>query len=167
MRGERIALAATAVAVVVLPLAIPTGPANLAPIDMFTITAISATLLCAASGRLPWRVPYAIPVALALTGGAIGALVGPVPSAGLIALLQDILLIGWCWTIVNICHSAANLRTILTAWVYGAIGWAIVGYVGFVTGSTLLTGQIERQGTRLQLTLNDPSYAANYFFISL
>jgi O-antigen ligase len=31
----------------------------------------------------------------------------------------------------------------------------------------LLTGQIERQGTRLQLTLADPSYTANYFFISI
>jgi hypothetical protein len=51
--------------------------------------------------------------------------------------------------------------------VYSAIGWAIVGCVGLLTGSTLLTGQIDRQGTRLQLTLNDPSYAANYFFISL
>jgi hypothetical protein len=167
LRGERIALAATAGAVAMLPLAIPTGPANLAPIDVLTTTAIGATLLCAASGRLPWRVPYAIPVALALTGGAIGALVGPVPIAGLVALLQDMLLIAWCWAIVNIAHSAANLRIILATWVYSAIGWAILGCVGLVTGSTLLTGQIDRQDTRLQLTLNDPSYAANYFFISL
>ena len=68
---------------------------------------------------------------------------------------------------MNICHNAANLRVVLTTWVYSGIAWAIVGCVGLVTGSTLLTGQIERQGTRLQLTLNDPSYAANYFFISI
>src|SRR5207247_7063739 len=39
--------------------------------------------------------------------------------------------------------------------------------VGLATGSSLLTGQIERQGTRVQITLADPSYAANYFFISM
>jgi hypothetical protein len=167
IRGERLALAATALAVALLPLAIPHGPSNLAPIDGFIVIAIGATLLCAVNGRLPWRVPYAIPVGLALLGGAIGALVGPVPAAGLIALLQDILLLLWCWTIVNICHNAANLRVILTTWVYSGIAWAIVGCVGLVTGSALLTGQIPRQGTRLQLTLNDPSYAANYFFISI
>lgn len=167
IRGERLALAATAVAVALLPLAIPHGPSNLAPIDGCIVIAIGATLLCAVNGRLPWRVPYAIPVGLALLGGALGALVGPVPTAGLIALLQDILLLLWCWTIVNICHNAANLRVVLTTWVYSGIAWAIVGCVGLVTGSTLLTGQIPRQGTRLQLTLNDPSYAANYFFISI
>ncbi len=167
IRGERLALVATALAVALLPLAIPNGPGNLAPIDGFVIIAVGATLLCAVNGRLPWRVPYAIPMGLMLLGGAIGALVGPVPTAGLIALLQDILLLLWCWTIVNICHNAANLRVVLTTWVYSGIAWAIAGCVGLVTGSTLLTGQIERQGTRLQLTLNDPSYAANYFFISI
>jgi O-antigen ligase len=39
-------------------------------------------------------------------------------------------------------------------------------FVGLATGTTLLTGQIERQGTRVHLTLADPSYAANYLLLT-
>jgi len=92
---------------------------------------------------------------------------GPVPSAGIVALIQDIVLIAWCWTVANISYSAANLRILLATWAYSGIGWAIMAFVGLATGSSLLTGQIERQGTRIQITLADPSYAANYFFISM
>ena len=42
---------------------------------------------------------------LFLGGGAIGALAGR-SRLGPIALVQDILLVAWCWTVVNICHSA-------------------------------------------------------------
>jgi O-Antigen ligase len=167
LAGERFALLVTAVAVALLPLAVPEGPSNTAPIDLFMAAALVACLLWAATVGFRWRFPYVIPVGLVLVGGAVAALVGPVPTAGTIALLQDIVLIAWCWTVANISHSAANLRLLLTTWVYSAIGWAIIAFVGLATGSTVLTGQIERQGTRLQLTLADPSYAANYFFISI
>jgi O-antigen ligase len=76
-------------------------------------------------------------------------------------------LIAWCWVVVNISRSAANLKLLLATWAYSGIAWAVVAFVGLGTGSTLLTGQIERQGTRVQITLADPSYAANYFLISI
>jgi hypothetical protein len=165
--SERLALGATAIAVAMLPLAVPAGPANTAPNDLFIATAVVACLLWATGVRFRWRFPYVVPVALALVGGAIGGLVGSVPSAGIIALIQDMVLIAWCWTVANISHSAANLRILLKTWAYSGIGWAIMAFVGLATGSSLLTGQIERQGTRVQITLADPSYAANYFFISM
>jgi O-Antigen ligase len=166
-RRERLALAATAIAVALLPLAVPTGPANIAPIDGFVVVAILATLLWAWGSGVPWRFPFAIPVGLALVGGAIGAYLGPVPGRAVLALVQDIILITWCWTVVNVGYRPRHLRVLLTTWVYSAIGWSILAFVGLITGTTLLTGQIERQGTRLQLTLADPSYTANYFFISM
>jgi hypothetical protein len=106
-------------------------------------------------------------MSMMLIGGALGAIVGPVPTAGLIALAQDCLLIAWCWAIVNIGRSAANLRVLLTTWAYSGIAWAVVAFVGLATGSTVLAGQSDRQGSRVQITLHDPSYAANYFFITL
>jgi O-antigen ligase len=39
--------------------------------------------------------------------------------------------------------------------------------VGIITSQPLLTGVNARDGSRVQLTLGDPSYAANYFFISI
>jgi O-antigen ligase len=150
-----------------LPLAVPRGPANTAPIDLFIATALGACLLWGASVRFRWRFPYVVPVAMALVGGALGGLAGSVPSAAIVALIQDIVLIAWCWTVANISYSAANLRILLATWAYSGIGWAVMAFVGLATGSSLLTGQIERQGTRIQITLADPSYAANYFFISM
>jgi hypothetical protein len=157
----------TALAVAMLPLAVPEGPANIAPNVGFIAVAIGMCLLWGSSVGFRFRFPYVVPVTLILVGGAAAALVGPVPRTGFVALVQDLVLIVWCWAVVNISHSAANLRLLLATWAYSSVGWAIVGFVGLATGSSLLTGEIERQGTRLQLTLNDPSYTANYFFISM
>jgi MFS family permease len=165
--GERLALMASAVGVAMLPLAIPTGPENIAPIDGFIAIAFGTCLLWAGTVGWRWRFPYVIPVGILLLGGALGALMGPVPGAGIVALMQDVVLIIWCWTLVNIGHSPRNLRILLATWAYSGIVWAVLAFVGLATGSTVLTGQIERQGTRVQLTLADPSYAANYFFISI
>jgi O-Antigen ligase len=165
--GEGVALKVTAFAVALLPLAVPQGPANTAPIDLLVAGAVAACVLWATAVGFRCRFPYVIAVMLALVGGVVGALVGPVPTTGAVALVQDVVLIAWCWAIVNIAHSPSNLRLLLSAWVYSSIGWAVLAFIGLATGSTLLTGQIERQGTRLQLTLADPSYTANYFFISI
>jgi hypothetical protein len=167
LEGERLAVLTVVVAVALLPLAVPTGPANAAPIDVFLAVAFGACLLWAARARLRCRFPYVIPVVMMLAGGALGALMGPVPQMSIVALVQDVVLIGWCWAVVNISHSAANLKLLLATWAYSGIAWAVIAFVGLATGSTLLTGQIERQGSRVQITLADPSYAANYFFISM
>jgi O-antigen ligase len=165
--GERLALVTTAVGIALLPLAVPAGPANVAPIDGFLAIAFGTCLLWAGTVGWRWRFPYVIPVGILMLGGALGALAGPVPDAGIVALAQDIVLITWCWTVVNISHSPGNLRILLATWAYSGIVWAVLAFVGLATGSSVLTGQIERQGNRVQITLADPSYAANYFFISM
>jgi O-antigen ligase len=167
LAAERFALAVTALAVGFLPLVIPAGPANVAPIDGFIALAIGACVLWAGTVGWRWRFPYAVPCGLLLAGGALGALIGPVPRAGLVALVQDIVLLLWCWAVANIGHSARNLRILLATWAYSGIGWAVLAFVGLATGSRVLSGQIDRQGSRVQATLADPSYAANYFLITM
>ena len=166
-QGERLAVLSTAVAVGLIPLAIPAGPANVAPIDVFMAIAIGACLFWAGSTGHKWRFPYGIALVLFLAGGAVGALVGPVPGVGAIALVQDVWLLAWCWAVVNIAKSPSNLKTLLTTWAYSSIGWAIVPFVGLAIGSAALTGRTANQGGRIQITLADPSYAANYLFISI
>jgi hypothetical protein len=165
--GERLALAATVLVVAFLPVALPVGPGNFAPVDVLIVAAAAICLFWAGSSRLHWRTPYAIPVAVLITGGALGALAGPVPTAGVVAIVQDLVLLAWCWTVVNISHSAANLGVLLKTWVYSSIVWATLMFVGLATGITQLSGQVARQGSRAQLTFADPNYAANYFFISI
>jgi O-antigen ligase len=165
--AERVALVATAAAVATLPLAVPSGPGNVVPADGFVAVAVAFTLLWAGRSGHLWRCPYGWAVALLVAGGAVGALAGPLPTVGLVALAQDLVLLAWCWAFVNIGHSAANLRTLLTTWVYAAFAWTVLLFVGLGIGSAFLTGQIERQGTRVALTLADPNYAANYLVVSI
>ena len=162
-QGERLAVLTTAVAVGLIPLVIPAGPANVAPIDVFMAVAIGACLFWAGSTDT-MAVPYGIARALP-SRGALGGLVGPVPGVGAIALVQDVWLLAWCWAVVNIAKSPSNVKTLLTTW--AAIGWAIVPFIGLAIGSAALTGRTANQGGRIQITLADPSYAANYLFISI
>jgi hypothetical protein len=166
-QGERLAVLTTAVAVGLIPLAVPAGTANAAPIDLLMAIAIGACLFWAGSTGHKWRFPYGIALVLFLAGGALGGLVGPVPRLGAIALAQDVWLLAWCWAVVNIAKSPSNLKTLLTTWAYSSIGWAIVPFIGLAIGSAALTGRTANQGGRIQITLADPSYAANYLFISI
>jgi O-Antigen ligase len=165
--GERLALVLTAVVVAMLPLAVPQGPGNTVPLDVLIAIALGACVLWAGTARRRWRFPYAVAMAAFTAGGALGALAGPLPGTGLVALIQDMVLVAWCWAVVNIGYSSSTLRVLVRTWAYSSVAWAVLAFVGIFTGSSLLTGQTENQGSRLQLTLADPSYAANYFFISI
>lgn len=168
LRGEeRWAVVMVAVATALLPLLKPGGPSNLAPVDAPIAVALLAALLWAGSTRQRLRLPYLVPLGLTLVGGAIGALVGPIPLTGGIALLQDLWLASWCWAFFNVSRTARNLRILLSTWVYAAIAWGLVLMVGMILSAPTLTGVNARDGSRVQLTLGDPSYAANYFFIAI
>jgi O-antigen ligase len=168
LRGEeRWAVLAIAAATACLPLLKPGGPSNLAPVDALIAPALLFTLMWARTTRQVVRLPYLLPVALALVGGAIGAVIGPVPVRGGIALMQDLWLASWCWAVFNVSRTARNMRIVLSAWVYSAVVWGTVLIVGIITSASQLTGVTARNGARVQLTLGDPNYAANYFFISL
>lgn len=164
--GARLATLATALAVALLPVLVPHGPANLAPVDVFIVTAVWLGLVWAGGGH-PWRFPYAVPTALFIVGGCLGALAGPVPNQGIQAVVQDLFLLAWCWTIANLGASSGRLKTIVATWVYASIAWGTLLFVALALGYTPLTGQTETEGSRTSLTLGDPSYAANYFFVSL
>jgi hypothetical protein len=165
--GERTALVATAAAVALLPLLTPEGPANLGPVDLAIATAVAASLLWAGATRQQWRFPYALPMTIFMLGGAVGALVGPVPVAGVTALVQDLWLLLWCWVIANSARSPARLKVLVTTWVYSSIVWVVLLFVGLIIHSPFLTGQTSREGSRTSLTLIDPNVSANYYVISM
>jgi hypothetical protein len=164
--GERIALGATAVAVAMLPVLVPGGPGNSAPDDLLIVIAIGAAMFWASLSGHRWRFPYVVPMTLFVGAGAIGALRGPVPSTGGIALVQDVLLLGWCWAVVNVASSPWRLNVVVRTWAYSSIAWAALLFVGLATGTNALTGRSGAEGVRTSLTFVDPNIAANYFFLS-
>jgi hypothetical protein len=165
--GELFAVGSAAVAIAFLPLLVPRGPANSAPADLCIAVAIWLALLWASGTHRPLRFPYVVAATVFFVGGALGALAGPLPAAGAQALAQDVVLIAWCWTIVNVASSPWRLGVLLRAWVYSAVAWTVVLFAGLAAGMPMLTGQTAREGSRTSLTFGDPNIAANYFFISI
>jgi hypothetical protein len=145
----------------------PPASFNLAPVDAFIALALAATFLWVGTSGHRLRFPYGIAIALFMLGGALGALAGPVPTFGIVALLQDFVLLLWCWAVANLCSSADRLRTLLATWVYASIVWAILLFVGLAAGVSFLTGQTTSEGSRTALTFRDPSFSANYYFVSI
>jgi hypothetical protein len=165
--GQRLALGVTAAAVALVPLLAPRGPANAAPVDVLIGLSVAACLYWAGTSGHRWRLPYAIPMILFIAGGATGAIAGPVPLDGLMALVQDFVLIGWCWAVVNIASSPDRLRVLLATWAYSAIAWAVALLVALALGVSEITGQTANEGSRTALTFLDPNYSASYYVISI
>src|SRR4051812_11406550 len=132
--GERLALGATATVVATLPLLAPRGPANSAPVDLLMLLALAATLLWVGRSGHQLRFAYGIPMALFIAGGALGALAGPVPGAGVIATVQDVTLVAWCWAFMNVASAPQRLKVLLATWVYSSMVWVTLLFLGLATG---------------------------------
>ena len=80
-----------------------------------------------------------------MAGGALGALMGPVPKAGLVALFQDAVLLAWCWAVANLASSPERLRVLLATWAT-ARSRGVALFIGLAAGLPTLTGQTPRDG---------------------
>ena len=165
--GERLAVVAVAATVALLPFLVPSGPLNTAPVDALMAVAIASAALWAGTHRIRLAFPYAAAVTVSMIAGGIGALAGPVPVAGFVALVQDIVLFSWGVTVVNIARSPENLALMLKAWRYGAVAWSIVVLVGLAARISFLSGVTPRDGARVAALFGDPNFAGNYFFVSI
>ena len=160
-------LVPVAAAVAMLPFLKPSGPGNSSPVDVLIALSIGVTLFWAGYSRLELRLPYALAVALIMIGGAVASLAGPLPELGLLAVVQDLILLAWCAVIVNVARSANAFKWLMRAWTWSAFGWAVLLIFAVATGNLALAGITERTGVRASLTFGDPNYAANYFFLAL
>jgi hypothetical protein len=163
----RVAVSLTAAGVALLPLLRPAGPANIAPVDVVLAAAIGAGALWAARTRMRCRFPYGPAVAVFVVGGIVGGLTGPVPGNGVVAVVQDAILLAWCWTVVNVASRPERLRVLVAAWAYSALAWGALLFLGLLAHASFITGQTAREGSRTALTMVDPNYAASYMVIAL
>ena len=163
---SRAPLFAVALAVSLLPFLTPSGPGGIAPVDLVILASAGVVMVWSSVG-VKLRAPYAASVGVLIVAGAAGALAGPVPGAGLLALIQDMWLLVWAAAVANIARSPIGLKLILNVWVTASVAWAGVGLVGVVTGNAVLAGLASNEGGRIALMFGDPNYAANYFVISM
>jgi len=160
-----LAVALTAV-VAMLPLLRPSGPLNSSPVDLFVILALGSGLLAWSQRAMPVRGPYSVAIAFLLVGGCLGALVGPDPSAGLLAIVQDLPLFAICAVATSAMANRRVFQAVITAWARAAIVWAGLLAVGVFGHISLLSGIKAQYGVRAALTMGDPNAAANYLALS-
>ncbi len=164
---ERVALTSVCAAVTVQPLIRPSGPGNSAPVDVFLLVAMLMTTMWAATSGLRIRMPYGVPVLLMVVAGAVAGLLNTLPSVALLALVQDIVLLGWCTAVVNLGAVPGALRLITRAWAVSSVCWAAVLVAAWLLDITPVLGITATEGNRVMFTFGDPNYAGTYWVSSL
>lgn len=160
-------LVPVAAAVLMLPDLRPSGPGNSSPVDVLIALSIAVTLFWVGYAGQSLRLPYGVATALIMTGGAVASLAGPLPATGLLAIVQDLVVLAWCAVLVNVARSTKAFRWLLLAWTWGSFAWAVLLILAVASGNVALAGISDRTGARASLTFGDPNYAANYFFVAL
>jgi O-antigen ligase len=163
-RRRTAAQAAVVLAISVLPLLKPAGPGNsgLADVGLLVVMAVAALWL--SGGGHVVRLPYAVPVAISVVGGALAGLAA---GGGVLALVQDLFLLGWAVAIANLGRSTDLVRTLVRTWALSVTVWAALMDIGVLAHIPLLSGQTALDGSRASLTFGDPNLAANYFLCGL
>jgi hypothetical protein len=156
-----------AASIAFVPFITPTGPANTSPVDVFIAASLAIGAAWAARARPKLRMPYVAAMGLYIAGGAIGALAGPVPGSGMLALIQDLVLFGWALIIANAVRDAGALRQVLRTWTVAGLAWASAMIAGYLLNITALTGADPEFGGRTALRFADPNMAGTYFVVTI
>lgn len=164
---QRLAVGTAGLAMVFQPILHPVGPGNSSPVDLLTAGTILMTALWAATSRRKLGAPYILGVALMALGGTLGGLNGPLPGTSLLAVAQDLVLIGWATSLYNLAREPGVLRTLTRVYSRAAVCWATLLVFGSLTGITAIEGIVPAEGNRELFTFGDPNYAACYWVVSL
>ena len=160
---DRFALNAARLAICALPILLPQGPANLAPVDLFILAAMGSTLVWAAYTHSQLAMPYRLGVVTMVVAGTVSGLLGHWPGVAVLALLQDIFLLGWAAALASLLHSAAAVAALLRTWVWSAAAWGLV-FVLSTSHTALAAGP---DAKRVGFTFGDQNAAGLYFVVAL
>ena len=153
-------------AILALPVLLPTGPGNVAPADVAVLLAVGAGLLRAAWTHERTRIPYLLGVGLLVTAGTWSALAGSLPGTGLLAVAQDIFLLAWAAVLAGAARTPEGARLVVNAWALSGCAW---GVVLVLTAGPALLGEVSA-GTapeRLRFTFSDENGAGLYFVLCM
>jgi hypothetical protein len=165
--AEGIAIGVLTVAVACQPLLRPSGPANSSPVDVLTLASLLACLVWLGVARTRLRLPFAIPVALMTAGGLVAGLAGGLPATAVLAVVQDLVLAAWLFTVANLAARPGVPGLLVRVWACAASIAAAVFVLASLAGITALEGLNANDGSREAFTFGDPNYAGTYFVVSV
>lgn len=161
--NDRIPRWAVAIAIAALPLLTPQGPANTAPVDVFILIAIAATLLWAGSSRQPLRFPYVTGIGTIVVAGCLAALIGSYPHRGILTIVVDLFLLAWTITVANVGRTGAACGFLVRAWCVTGSAWG-VGFLAFIGPGAATSGSYSG---RVGFTLGEQNGAGLYFALTI
>jgi O-antigen ligase len=155
-------------AVALMPVVVPTGPAQMAFVDLINLAALAAFLPLVLIRRIPLVLPFALPVLVISLGSLLAITNTPSVHASVITILQDVYLYLWLILLVALLSRPRDLATVGVAWVATAVTIALVGLVvsgvhTHFSAAALLLGRRERALG----TFYNPNMYADYLVLSL
>lgn len=161
LAAHRWAAMAVGVSIWLVPVLQP-GLGPVRPADFAIVGATAVVFLWLGWSQVPLQMPFVASMTLFCIAGLVAALASHHPTVGVIAVVQDLVLLAWGLAIANVCRTPETLASILRAWVWSATVAASIVIVGGVTGISALSGQ-EIAGGRASLAFDNPNQAGAYF----
>jgi O-antigen ligase len=154
--------------IVLVPVVVPTGPAESAIVDVVSAIALPIFAASVAVRRRPITVPFLLPVFLMSVGSLIATLNALSPSDAYLAMAQDLYLFAWFIMLVNLLRDGRDLTTFRVMWMWTANAIALYGiFVVMTQGHSHLLDLLRPRGARAISTFYDPNMCANYLVLSL
>jgi O-antigen ligase len=154
-----------------LPLLVPRGPGNTAPVDAFAVLFLIAVLVTATLARRRFALPAAAPLLLIAAVSALGVVFSVAPGSGLLNLLIEFYLAVLFWAVCNQLRNRPDrMLTVTSIWVGAAVFWAflLIGAQWHLLPGSLshLLFQYDSSG-RAAAAARNPNLAASYLVTSM
>lgn len=153
--------------VVSLPMLIPSGPGNSAPVDVLVLAVVLVTAATAVRAGHLLHVPFALPVLVSVLAALVAELVRGSRTGTVLAVTQDVMLLLWAGSLASIGRHPVVLRRLLVSWAATSTLAAGVLVTAVSLGLNGVAGRVEEEGTRASLTFGDPNRAGSYFAVSV
>jgi O-antigen ligase len=159
-------------AVAFLPLLIPHGPNNTAPVDVLIVLFLFTATIGWLSPRRPVIFPLSAVTAFITVVSLIGVGLSQFAGVGRTAVLIDLYLYVFFVAAVNdLRHDRRALRVVLVTWTFTALVWAALAngitfhFLPDSLAKLILSNS--RALNRASATADNPNLAASYFLVSL
>jgi O-antigen ligase len=163
-RGWRAYLVAAAL---LLPFALPSGPAQLAALDLVNLGALAVFAAVVMLRRVPVVVPFAVPLIVIGAASLLAVTNARSVGASALSLAQDAYLVAWFVLLVAVMSRQGNLRPVALAWVVVSDLAALVCIAQAAQAGAFPGQLLSAEGFRPAGTFYGANMAADYFVLSV